>query len=71
MNAEPKDSVVTAPLGRLSRLALTGADEVEMAQAAVDAVSVALDVEMAKYLELRPKEGTFVLRAAVDGLATS
>jgi PAS domain S-box-containing protein/putative nucleotidyltransferase with HDIG domain len=60
-----------AQLGRLSRLALEGASEAELLDAAAHAVTDVLEVGMAKYLELDRGRDAFVLRAAVgwpDGL---
>ena len=54
-----------ATISRLSRLALGGATEPEILNEAVLAVAEALHVELAKYLELRARDHTLVLRAAV------
>jgi len=69
-------NVAVASLARLSRLALQGAAEQEMIDAAVRAVAETLGVEMAKYMELSPEEDLFRLRGAFGwpeeliGLAT-
>ncbi|HTV12533.1 MAG TPA: EAL domain-containing protein [Acidimicrobiales bacterium] len=49
----------------MSRLALEGAAEQEMIDAAVRAVAETLGVEMAKYMELSPEEDLFRLRGAI------
>jgi len=54
-----------ATISRLSRFVLSGAAEQQILGEAVKAVAEALHVELAKYLELSPREDTFVLRAAV------
>ena len=54
-----------ATISRLSRFVLSGAGEEQILDQAVKAVAEALHVELAKYLELSPRQDTFVLRAAV------
>ena len=54
-----------ATISRLSRFVLGGAAEEQILDEAVRAVAETLHVELAKYLELSPRQDTFVLRAAV------
>jgi signal transduction histidine kinase len=54
-----------ATISRLSRFVLSGAAEEQILDEAVRAVAEALHVELAKYLELSPRQDAFVLRAAV------
>lgn len=61
-----KDRVLQqATISRLSRFVLSGAAEEQILDEAVRAVAEALHVELAKYLELSPRQDSFVLRAAV------
>ena len=54
-----------ATISRLSRFVLSGAAEEQILDEAVQAVTEALHVEMAKFLELSPRQDRFLLRAAV------
>jgi len=54
-----------ATISRLSRFVLSGAAEEQILDEAVRAVAETLHVELAKYLELSPRQDSFVLRAAV------
>ncbi|HTV10438.1 MAG TPA: PAS domain S-box protein [Acidimicrobiales bacterium] len=57
-------SAATVSLARLSTLALQGAAEQDMIDAAVRAVAATLGVAMATYMELSPEEDLFRLRGA-------